>query len=69
MIKLLAVDMDGTCLDGRSRMTDRTLCALRKAAEKGIIIVPATGRIWNVSPTGWRREPSAGQVTPDDHCE
>ena len=44
MIKLLAVDMDGTCLDGRSRMTDRTLCALRKAAEKGVIIVPATGR-------------------------
>ena len=24
--------MDGTCLDGRSRMTDRTLYALRKAA-------------------------------------
>ena len=25
MIKLLAIDMDGTCLDQRSRMTDRTL--------------------------------------------
>ena len=44
MIRLLAVDMDGTCLNGRSRMTDRTLWALREAAAKGIIIVPATGR-------------------------
>lgn len=44
MIKLLAVDMDGTCLDRRSRMTDATLKALRKAAGRGIIIVPTTGR-------------------------
>ena len=36
MIKLLAVDMDGTCLDGRSRITDHTLLALREAAGKGI---------------------------------
>ena len=44
MIKLLAVDMDGTCLDGRSRITDRTLLALREAAAKGMIVVPTTGR-------------------------
>lgn len=44
MIKLLAVDMDGTCLDGRSRITDHTLLALREAAGKGITVVPATGR-------------------------
>lgn len=44
MIKLLAVDMDGTCLDGRSRMTDRTLETLRKAAKEGITVVPCTGR-------------------------
>lgn len=36
--------MDGTCLDRRSRMTDVTLGALRKAAGRGIIIVPTTGR-------------------------
>ena len=35
MIKLLAIDMDGTCLDQRSRMTDRTLDVLRKAAIVG----------------------------------
>lgn len=44
MIKLLAVDMDGTCLDSRSRITDRTINALRKAAAAGIEIVPTTGR-------------------------
>lgn len=44
MIKLLAVDMDGTCLDGRSRITDYTIQALREAAGKGITVVPATGR-------------------------
>lgn len=44
MIKLLAVDMDGTCLTSRSTLTDRTLRALRDAAGKGIIIVPTTGR-------------------------
>lgn len=36
--------MDGTCLDSRSRMTDRTLGALRRAAFAGITVVPATGR-------------------------
>ena len=52
MIKLLAVDMDGTCLNKRSRMTDRTLNALKKAAEAGILVVPATGR--NLGCLPWR---------------
>ena len=43
-IKLLAVDMDGTCLDGRSRMSRETVEALREAARAGITVVPATGR-------------------------
>ena len=34
MIKLLAVDMDGTCLDSDGKMSDKTLDALKKAAEK-----------------------------------
>lgn len=44
MIRLLAVDMDGTCLDGRSRITDNTIDAIRSAARAGIIVVPTTGR-------------------------
>lgn len=44
MIKLLAVDMDGTCLDRKSRITDGTIRTLRDAAAAGITVVPATGR-------------------------
>lgn len=44
MIKMLAVDMDGTCLDRKSRITDNTIEALREAARAGITVVPATGR-------------------------
>ena len=68
MIKLLAVDMDGTCLDGRSRMTDRTLWALRKAAEKGIIIVPATGRNLECIPHRLAAGTLRRTGTSDDHA-
>ena len=37
MIRLLALDMDGTCLNGRSRMTEETIRTIRKAADAGII--------------------------------
>lgn len=50
MIKLLAVDMDGTCLDSKSRMSEKTVDALRLACEKGIIVVPTTGRNLNCIP-------------------
>lgn len=44
MIKLLAVDMDGTCLNSKSQMSEKTVSALKLAAEKGISVVPTTGR-------------------------
>lgn len=56
MIKLIAIDMDGTCLDSKSRMSEETVEALRKAAEKGIIIVPATGRNLSCLPHRLQRE-------------
>ncbi len=56
MIKLLAVDMDGTCLDSKSRMSEKTVKALRLAAEKGIIVVPTTGRNLNCIPHRLKRE-------------
>lgn len=56
MIRLLAVDMDGTCLDSKSRMSEKTVAALRLAAEKGIIIVPTTGRNLNCIPHRLKRE-------------
>ena len=50
MIKLLAVDMDGTCLDSKGRMSQKTFEALKKASEKGVIVVPTTGRNINCLP-------------------
>ena len=44
MIKLFAVDMDGTCLSDRRLMSEATIQALREAAEAGITVVPTTGR-------------------------
>lgn len=44
MIRLLAIDMDGTCLTSRKRITDSTLSALSDAAARGVEIVPTTGR-------------------------
>ena len=56
MIKLLAVDMDGTCLDSRSRMSAENLAALRRAAEAGILVVPTTGRSLSCLPHRLRSE-------------
>lgn len=43
-MKLLAIDMDGTCLNSRSRISEETLTWLRRARQEGVEIVPATGR-------------------------
>lgn len=44
--KLIALDMDGTMLDGESRLTLRTKAALRAAQKAGIKVVVATGRMY-----------------------
>ena len=43
-IRLIAADMDGTLLDDEKRIPEENLRALRACAERGIEIVPATGR-------------------------
>ena len=43
-IGLIALDLDGTLLDGNKNITDRTYKALYRAAEQGIYLVPVTGR-------------------------
>ena len=44
-IKLIALDMDGTLLNSQKKLTEATLKTLRKAADRGIWIVPSTGRM------------------------
>ncbi len=46
-IRLIAVDIDGTLLDGASRLPDANRQAVRAAAARGIDIVLATGRAFH----------------------
>lgn len=43
-IKLIALDLDGTLLNSKKEISNRTRKTLMKCIEKGIHIVPATGR-------------------------
>ena len=44
-IRLIAFDLDGTFLDDNKHIPPANLRALERAAEKGALLVPATGRI------------------------
>lgn len=50
MIKLLAIDMDGTLLNSFSKLSKVNLSALYRAKEAGIEIVPTTGRTLSCLP-------------------
>ena len=55
-IKLLAVDMDETVVNSRHQMTEQTKLALELAIQKGILVVPVTGRCLEGLPArfvGW----------------
>ena len=49
-IRLIAFDLDGTFLDEEKKIPEVNLRAIREAAEQGICIVPATGRLWEGLP-------------------
>ena len=44
MYRLLALDIDGTLLDGRREMSDATVEAVRHAAGRGVRVTVCTGR-------------------------
>jgi len=45
--RLLAVDLDGTVLDSRKRLTERTRRALERANRGGFVVLPISGRIFD----------------------
>ena len=55
-IKLLAIDMDGTCLNSNNQISDENLKWLHKAKSQGIEIVPTTGRTLTCIPYQLREE-------------
>ena len=44
MIKLLALDLDGTLLNSRGKISEENHTAIRQAEEKGVLVTIATGR-------------------------
>ena len=58
-IKLLAFDLDGTLLDDSKAVPYENILALRAAAEKNILTVPASGRIFRFMPEPVRTQLSA----------
>ncbi len=44
MIKLLALDLDGTLLNSRGEISEENLTAIQQAEEKGVLVTIATGR-------------------------
>lgn len=46
-VRLIALDLDGTCLDSKKEMSERTICAIEAACKKGIEVVIASGRSRN----------------------
>ncbi|MCD8379834.1 MAG: Cof-type HAD-IIB family hydrolase [Lachnospiraceae bacterium] len=49
-IRFLAIDMDGTCLNPHSKISEQTMNALKACADAGVMIVPTTGRALSCLP-------------------
>ena len=56
-IKIIALDLDGTLLDSEKRLSEVNRDALQRAAEKGVLIVPTTGRFFGMMPPAVRDLP------------
>ena len=56
-IKIISLDLDGTLLDSRKRLSEGNRAALEEAAAKGVAIVPTTGRFFGMMPQAVRDLP------------
>ena len=56
-VRIVALDLDGTLLDSQKRLSARNRVALERAAERGILIVPTTGRFFGMMPEAVRELP------------
>ena len=56
-IRIIALDLDGTLLDSEKRLSEVNRAALERAAEKGVLIVPTTGRFFGMMPPAVRDLP------------
>lgn len=61
-INLLAMDIDGTILHSNGELPERNYCAIRAAADKGVHVVPVTGRVFRELPDSLIRIPEIRYV-------
>jgi 5-amino-6-(5-phospho-D-ribitylamino)uracil phosphatase len=47
--RMIGIDLDGTLLDGRSRLREANVAAIERARQAGVMVVPCTGRAWRES--------------------
>ncbi|MCD9188186.1 MAG: Cof-type HAD-IIB family hydrolase [Pyrinomonadaceae bacterium] len=64
MIKLLALDLDGTLLDSKGKIPEANKTAIRQAEEIGVLVTIATGRRFrDARPVGLELELNAPLIT------
>lgn len=64
MIKLLALDLDGTVLNTRGEIPEANRYAIREAEQSGVLVTIATGRrFWDARPVGQQLELNAPLIT------
>lgn len=64
MIRLLALDLDGTLLNSRGKISEQNLQAIRAAEKKGVLVTIATGRRFrDARPVGIEAELNAPLIT------
>jgi len=64
MIKLLALDLDGTLLNSSGKISETNKNAIRRAEEKGVLVTIATGRRFrDALPVGLELELNAPLIT------
>ncbi len=61
-IKIIALDLDGTLLNSNKELSERNYRALEAAAQRGIQIVPTTGRFYGAMPQVIRQLPFVNYV-------
>ncbi len=61
-VKLIALDMDGTLLNSKSELSEGNKKALEKAMQAGILVVPATGRVYSTLPEAVKNLPGVKYV-------
>lgn len=48
-MKLIVSDLDGTLLDATGQISEKNIAAIKKAMERGVTFVVATGRTWKAA--------------------